>query len=155
MTLSPVVIKKARKKSKSRHIKIKPKSVHVCFSLSKNPVKLRSNKTTTLCNRHVQNGSRFTLFYSLNRWLFVNLIFSTTMAAAAVPEKIMTPSPPPLQHMHLSPSTSRRSLDLASDSDAPPDRRSSIDLLSSSTSSPSRSSEAQVTITILKSKLWI
>ncbi|KAM3266123.1 protein VASCULAR ASSOCIATED DEATH 1, chloroplastic isoform X1 [Capsicum annuum] len=65
------------------------------------------------------------------------------MAAAAVPEKIMTPSPPPLQHMHLSPSTSRRSLDLASDSDAPPDRRSSIDLLSSSTSSPSRSSEAQ------------
>lgn len=45
--------------------------------------------------------------------------------------------------MHLSPSTSRRGLDLASDSDAPPDRRSSIDLLSSSTSSPSRSSEAQ------------
>ncbi|PHT60272.1 hypothetical protein CQW23_02635 [Capsicum baccatum] len=66
------------------------------------------------------------------------------MAAAAVPEKIMTPSPPPLQHMHLSPSTSRRGLDLDSDGDAPPDRRSSIDLLSSSTSSPSRSSEAQL-----------
>lgn len=66
--------------------------------------------------------------------------------AAAVTEKIMSPSasPPPSQHMHLSPSTSRRSLDAASDTDTAPDRRSSLDLLSSSTPSPSLlSSDAQ------------
>ncbi|KAK4379484.1 hypothetical protein RND71_001346 [Anisodus tanguticus] len=60
--------------------------------------------------------------------------------AAVVSEKIMSPSPPPSQHMHLSPSTSRRSLD----SDAAPDRRPSLDLSSyNSTASPSRLSDAQ------------
>lgn len=63
--------------------------------------------------------------------------------AAAVSEKMMSPSPPPSQHMHLSPSTSRRSLENASDIDSPPDRRSSLDLPSSSSASPSRLSEAQ------------
>ncbi|CAN4125954.1 unnamed protein product [Withania somnifera] len=57
--------------------------------------------------------------------------------AAVTSDKIMSPSP---QHMHLSPSSSRRSLDAASDTD----RRSSLDLSSSSTTSPSRlSSDAQ------------
>ncbi|KAJ8573392.1 hypothetical protein K7X08_009903 [Anisodus acutangulus] len=60
--------------------------------------------------------------------------------AAVVSEKIMSPSPPPSQHMHLSPSTSRRSLD----SDTAPDRRPSLDLSSyNSTASPSRLSDAQ------------
>lgn len=63
--------------------------------------------------------------------------------AAVVSEKIMSPSPPPLQHMHLSPSTSPRGLDTASDTDAAPDRRPSLDLPSSPTPSPSRLSEAQ------------
>ncbi|XP_009598665.1 protein VASCULAR ASSOCIATED DEATH 1, chloroplastic [Nicotiana tomentosiformis] len=62
--------------------------------------------------------------------------------AAAVTEKIMSPSPPPSQHMHLSPSTSRRGLDAAFDTDAL-DRRPSLDLSSSSSPSPSRLSDAQ------------
>lgn len=70
------------------------------------------------------------------------------MAAVVVPEKIMSPSPPPSQHMHLSPPTSRRSTDTSSGTNASPDRRSSLDLPSSSTSSPSRLSDAQVTISI-------
>ncbi|KAH0660906.1 hypothetical protein KY285_029505 [Solanum tuberosum] len=65
------------------------------------------------------------------------------MAAVVVPEKIMSPSPPPSQHMHVSPSTSRRSMDTASDTNASPDHRSSLDLPSSSTASPSRLSDAQ------------
>ncbi|WMV11172.1 hypothetical protein MTR67_004557 [Solanum verrucosum] len=65
------------------------------------------------------------------------------MAAVVVPEKIISPSPPPSQHMHISPSTSRRSMDTASDTNASPDRRPSLDLPSSSTASPSRLSDAQ------------
>ncbi|XP_055817565.1 protein VASCULAR ASSOCIATED DEATH 1, chloroplastic [Solanum dulcamara] len=65
------------------------------------------------------------------------------MAAVVVPEKNMSPSPPPSQHMHLSASTSRRGLDTGSDTDAAPDRRSSLDLPSPSTRSPSRLSDAQ------------
>ncbi|KAJ8565563.1 hypothetical protein K7X08_008139 [Anisodus acutangulus] len=60
--------------------------------------------------------------------------------AAAVSEKIMSPSPPPSQHMHLS---RRGGLETALDTDTAPNRRPSLDLSSYSTASPSRLSDAQ------------
>ncbi|XP_059313012.1 protein VASCULAR ASSOCIATED DEATH 1, chloroplastic [Lycium ferocissimum] len=59
--------------------------------------------------------------------------------AAAVSEKMMAASPPPSQHMHISPSTSQSVLDTASD--ISPDRRPTS--LDSSTVSPPRLSDAQ------------